>query len=77
MPETSRKPRIALGSDHAGFQSKETIRHFSTIQAVPSMTRGTWSKESVDSPGDGKAVGECAHVFLNTPFQGGQWRISR
>jgi ribose 5-phosphate isomerase RpiB len=28
MPETSRKSRIAMGSDHAGFHGKETIRQF-------------------------------------------------
>ena len=74
MPETSRKPRIALGSDHAG---KETIRQFLDISGGPVNDPWTWPEESVDSPDYGKAVGKPAHVFLNTPFQGGQWRISR
>ena len=73
MPETSRKPRIALGSDHAG---KETIRQFLDISGGPVNDPWTWPEESVDSPDYGKAVGKPAHVFLNTPFQG-RWRISR
>jgi ribose 5-phosphate isomerase RpiB len=72
MPETSRKPRIALGSDRAGFHIKETIRQFLDNSGGPVNDPGTWSEESVDSPDDGKAVGESAHVFLNTPFQGRQ-----
>ena len=70
MPETSRKPRIALGSDHAGFHIKETIRQFLDNSGGPVNDPGTWSEESVDYPHYGKAVGESAHVFLNTPFQG-------
>ena len=72
MPETSRKPRIALGSDHAGFHIKETIRQLLDNSGGPVNDPGTWSEESVDSPDYGKAVGESAHVFLNTPFQGRQ-----
>ena len=67
MPETSLKPRIALGSDHAG---KETIRQFLDISGGPVNDPWTWPEESVDSPDYGKAVGKPAHVFLNTPFQG-------
>ena len=73
MPETSRKPRIALGSDHAG---KETIRQFLDISGGPVNDPWTWPEESVDSPDYGKAVGKPAHVFLNTPLQG-RWRITR
>ena len=72
MPETSRKPRIALGSDHAGFHRKETIRQFLDNSGGPVNDPRTWSEESVDYPDYGKAVGESAHVFLNTPFQGRQ-----
>ena len=70
MPETSRKPRIALGSDHAGFHIKETIRQFLYNSGGPVIDPGTWSEESLDYPDYGKAVGEPAHVFLNTAFQG-------
>ena len=58
MPETSRKPRIALGSDHAGFHIKETIRQFLENLGYPVDDLGTWSEESVDYPDYGKAVGE-------------------
>jgi len=50
MPETSRKPRIALGSDHAGFHIKETIRQFLDNSGGPVNEPGTWPEESVDSP---------------------------
>ena len=73
MPETSRKPRIALGSDHAG---KETIRQFLDISGGPVNDPWTWPEESVDSADYGKAVESSAHVFLNTPLQG-RWRITR
>jgi len=58
MPETGRKPRIALGSDHAGFHIKETIRQFLENSGYPVDDLGTWSEESVDYPDYGKAVGE-------------------
>jgi len=50
MPETSRKPRIALGSDHAGFHIKETIRQFLGNSGGPVNDPGTWPEESVGSP---------------------------
>ena len=58
MSETSRKPRIALGSDHAGFHIKEIIRQFLENLGYPVDDLGTWSEESVDYPDYGKAVGE-------------------
>jgi ribose 5-phosphate isomerase B len=58
MPEISRKPRIALGSDHAGFPIKETIRQFLENSGYSVDDLGTWSEESVDYPDYGKAVGE-------------------
>jgi ribose 5-phosphate isomerase B len=58
MPESHRKPRIALGSDHAGFPIKETIRQFLENNGYPVDDLGTWSEESVDYPDYGKAVGE-------------------
>ncbi len=59
MPEFSVKPRVALGSDHAGFPIKETIRQFLQNAGYPVDDLGTWSEESVDYPDYGKAVGEC------------------
>lgn len=59
MGELSSKPRVALGSDHAGFPIKETIRQFLQNAGYPVDDLGTWSEESVDYPDYGKAVGEC------------------
>ena len=59
MPELSPKPRVALGSDHAGFPIKETLRQFLQNAGYPVDDLGTWSEESVDYPDYGKAVGEC------------------
>jgi ribose 5-phosphate isomerase B len=56
--ESSRKPRIVLGADHAGFPIKETIREFLENAGYPLDDLGTWSEESVDYPDYGKAVGE-------------------
>jgi len=58
MSESTRKPRIALGSDHAGFHIKETVRQFLENAGYPLDDLGTWSEESVDYPDYGKAVGE-------------------
>jgi ribose 5-phosphate isomerase B len=58
MPETTVKPRIALGSDHAGFPIKETIRQILQNSGYSVEDLGTWSEESVDYPDYGKAVGE-------------------
>lgn len=61
MSQPASKPRIAIGSDHAGFHIKEIIRQHleSTGYAVSDL--GTSSEESVDYPDYGKAVGE--HVI--------------
>lgn len=58
MAETSSKPRIVLGSDHAGFSVKEAIRKFLETEGYAVDDQGTWSEESVDYPDFGKAVGE-------------------
>jgi ribose 5-phosphate isomerase B len=58
MPDSSPKPRIALGADHAGFPIKETIREYLETAGYPLEDLGTWSEESVDYPDYGKAVGE-------------------
>lgn len=58
MPDSSPKPRNALGADHAGFPIKETIREFLEHEGYPLEDVGTWSEESVDYPDYGKAVGE-------------------
>src|SRR5690242_4150128 len=52
------KPRIAMGSDHAGFSVKETIRKYLESAGYAVNDLGTSSEESVDYPDYGKAVGE-------------------
>ncbi len=52
------KPRIVIGSDHAGFSVKEAIRKFLETAGYAVDDQGTWSEESVDYPDYGKAVGE-------------------
>lgn len=58
MSDTPGKPRITIGSDHAGFSVKETIRKFLESAGYTVSDLGTWSEESVDYPDYGKAVGE-------------------
>jgi ribose 5-phosphate isomerase B len=58
MTRASSKPRIVIGSDHAGFSVKEAIRKFLETEGYVVDDQGTWSEESVDYPDYGKAVGE-------------------
>lgn len=58
MTETSNKPRIAIGSDHAGFPVKEAIRKYLEAAGYAVDDQGTSSEASVDYPDYGKAVGE-------------------
>lgn len=58
MPDSSSKPRIALGADHAGFRAKETIRKYLEGAGYGVDDVGTWSEESVDYPDFARAVGE-------------------
>lgn len=58
MTAVSAKPRIAIGSDHAGFSVKETIREYLEGAGYRVSDLGTSSEESVDYPDYGKAVGE-------------------
>jgi len=58
MSEAPAKPRIVIGSDHAGFPVKETIRKYLEAAGYPVEDQGTCSEESVDYPDYGKAVGE-------------------
>jgi ribose 5-phosphate isomerase B len=58
MTGASAKPRLAIGSDHAGFSVKETIRKYLESAGYAVSDLGTFSEESVDYPDYGKAVGE-------------------
>jgi ribose 5-phosphate isomerase B len=58
MSESPAKPRIVIGSDHAGFAVKETTRKYLETAGYAVDDQGTSSEESVDYPDYGKAVGE-------------------
>jgi len=57
MTESPAKPRIAIGSDHAGFSVKEIIKNYLEKAGYPVDDQGTRSEDSVDYPDFGKAVG--------------------
>ena len=58
MANSSSKPRIALGSDHAGFRAKENIKKYLEGAGYGVDDVGTHSEESVDYPDFARAVGE-------------------
>lgn len=47
---------LFLGSDHAGFELKEAVRHRLTSRGVAFEDFGTFSEKSVDYPGFAKQV---------------------
>lgn len=51
--------RVALGADHGGFELKETIRRHLETQGIEVQDFGTDSKDSVDYPKYGFAVGSA------------------
>lgn len=51
--------RIAIGSDHAGFALKETLRAWLVDQGHDVRDLGTHSEERVDYPHFGAAVGRA------------------
>jgi RpiB/LacA/LacB family sugar-phosphate isomerase len=57
-PKDSPTYLIALGSDHAGFQLKQQIRHFLEQQGVKFKDIGPVSEESTDYPDFARAVAE-------------------
>jgi ribose 5-phosphate isomerase B len=56
--DSSSKPRIAVGADHAGFRAKETIKKYLEGAGYQVKDVGTFSEESVDYPDFARAVGE-------------------
>jgi ribose 5-phosphate isomerase B len=58
LAESSSKPRIVVGSDHAGFRAKETIKDFLQSAGYSVEDVGTHTEDSVDYPDYAKAVGE-------------------
>jgi ribose 5-phosphate isomerase B len=58
MPDSTQKPRIALGADHAGFPVKESIKKYLLQAGYPVEDLGTWSDESVDYPDYARRVSQ-------------------
>jgi ribose 5-phosphate isomerase B len=58
MTIPSTRPRIAIGSDHAGFSVKEAIRTYLESAGYAVSDLGTSSEQSVDYPDYGQAVGK-------------------
>ena len=58
MPESSDKPKIAIGADHAGFHAKEAVKKFLAAQGYDVDDVGTSSEESVDYPDFARQVAE-------------------
>ncbi|HEX3376976.1 MAG TPA: ribose 5-phosphate isomerase B [Candidatus Acidoferrales bacterium] len=58
MANASSKPRMVVGSDHAGFRAKEIIKKYLEGAGYTVEDMGTHSEESVDYPDFAKAVGE-------------------
>jgi ribose 5-phosphate isomerase B len=51
--------KVAIGSDHAGYEEKENIKKVLDEIGVEYVDLGTNSLDSVDYPNFGKAVGEA------------------
>lgn len=49
--------RVAIGSDHAGFELKEAVKALLTEENREVLDVGTYSKDSVDCPDYAEAVG--------------------
>jgi len=58
MIDSNPKPRIALGADHAGYRTKETIKQHLETAGYEVEDLGTFSEQSVDYPDYAKAVAE-------------------
>ena len=58
LADSISKPRIVVGSDHAGFRAKETIKKYLEGAGYVVDDVGTHSEESVDYPDFARAVGE-------------------
>jgi RpiB/LacA/LacB family sugar-phosphate isomerase len=49
--------RVAIGSDHAGFEVKEAVKGFLTEESHEALDVGTYSKDPVDYSDYADAVG--------------------
>lgn len=59
--------RIVLGTDHAGFMLKETLKTHLTNQGIDVIDEGTFSEDPVDYPSIGKKI---ASVMLTEKIPG-------
>lgn len=59
VEQKSHKPKIAIGSDHAGFEMKEELKKFLSETGYEYKDFGTHSSESTDYPIYGRAVAEA------------------
>ena len=48
--------KIAIGSDHAGFERKEEVRNYLLSKGYTVLDKGTYSEERADYPDFGHAV---------------------
>ncbi|MDO4746513.1 MAG: ribose 5-phosphate isomerase B [Bacillota bacterium] len=51
--------KIAIASDHGGFELKENVKKYLEGRDIEVMDLGTYSEESVDYPAYGKACGQA------------------
>lgn len=51
--------KIGIGSDHGGFELKESIIDFLKEQEIDFVDYGTYSRDSVDYPDFGQKVGQA------------------
>ena len=60
--------KIAIGSDHGGYELKEALKSYLTDLGYEYLDFGCKAKESVDYPDIAFLVGEC--VATNTDYVG-------
>jgi ribose 5-phosphate isomerase B len=60
--------KVAIGSDHGGYELKETLKKFLTELRFEYLDFGCCSKEAVDYPDIAFLVGEC--VVSNQDYVG-------
>ena len=51
--------KIAIASDHGGYQLKEAVREYLESRGIEVLDLGTYSEESVDYPAFGHECGEA------------------
>src|SRR3954471_3975095 len=51
--------KLAIGSDHAGFELKEKLKSWLKLQGIDVQDEGTRSTDSVDYPDYARKVGEA------------------